>query len=57
MGYRYRQCFAGGVVDWAEYDAAFLRADATEPPAALCRVALGRLLFPFVLGPAAAREV
>lgn len=53
VGYRYRQCFAGGVVDWAEYDAAFLRADATEPPAALCRVALGRLLFPFALGPAA----
>src|SRR5699024_11705606 len=38
VGYRYRQCFAGGAVDWAEYDAAFLRADATEPPAALCRV-------------------
>lgn len=50
VGYRYRQCFADGVVNWEEYDAAFCQADAEEPPAGLCRVALGRLLAPFALG-------
>lgn len=53
IGYRYRQCFSGGVLDWDEYDAAFAQADAAEPPAALCRVALCRLQFPYALGLAA----
>lgn len=36
---------------FAEYDAAFIQADAEEPPASLCRVALNRLLFPYNLRP------
>lgn len=52
-GYRYRQCFAGGAVDYAAYDAAFPRAAVGEPPAKLCRLALGRLGRPFALAPAA----
>lgn len=54
-GYRYRQCFAGGVLDFAEYDAAFAQAAVGEPAAKLCRIALGRLLYPFALGEAAGR--
>ncbi|MGN0974857.1 MAG: hypothetical protein ACI4OL_02575, partial [Gemmiger sp.] len=55
-GYRYRQCFRSEVLDYAEYDSAFVQAAVGEPPAKLCRIALGRLLFPFGLdGTAAAR--
>ncbi|MDD4850646.1 MAG: leucine-rich repeat protein [Gemmiger sp.] len=52
-GYRYRQCFAGRVLHFAEYDAAFPRALTGEPPAKLCRLALCRLRFPFGLAPGA----
>ncbi len=52
-GYRYRQCFAGTAVDYAAYDAVFAQATVGEPPAKLCRLALGRLLYPFALGTAA----
>lgn len=52
-GYRMRQCFAGGAVDYAAYDATFAQACVGESPAALCRMALGRLLAPFALGEAA----
>lgn len=48
-GYRYRQCFHNGAVDYAAYDAAFTQAAVGEPPAKLCRLALGRLLAPFGL--------
>lgn len=52
-GYRYRQCFAGTAIDYAAYDAVFPQAAVGEPPAKLCRLALGRLLYPFALGAAA----
>lgn len=52
-GYRYRQCFAGTAVDYAAYDAVFAQAAVGEPPAKLCRLALGRLLYPFALSAAA----
>ncbi len=52
-GYRYRQCFADGAVDYAAYDAVFPLAAVREAPAKLCRLALGRLLAPYALGAAA----
>ena len=48
-GYRYRQCFADGAVDYAGYDTVFPRAMVGEAPAKLCRLALGRLLYPHAL--------
>lgn len=53
-GYRYRQCFDGGVLRFAEYDAGFSRACDGETPATLARIALGRLCFPFSLSEDAA---
>lgn len=52
-GYRLRQCFAGGAVDYTAYDGAFPQACVGEPPAKLCRLALGRLEKPYALEPAA----
>ena len=52
-GYRYRQCFAGDVVSFGEYDATFLREKAQEQPKNMCRLALGRLEHPLHLAPAA----
>lgn len=49
VGYRYRQCFAQGILQYSEYDAAFTLADADESPEGLCRVALARLLAPHAL--------
>ena len=48
-GYRMRQCFAGGCVDYAAYDAAFAQACVGEPESKMVRMALGRLLCPFAL--------
>ena len=48
-GYRYRQCFNNGVLNFSEYDAAFPLAAITEPPSKLCQLALGRLQYPFAL--------
>lgn len=48
VGYRYRQCFAEGVLQLDEYDAAFAHADAEESPEGLCRVALDRLCCPLL---------
>lgn len=48
-GYRMRQCFAGGAVDYPAYDATFAQACVAESEEKLCRMALGRLLFPFAL--------
>lgn len=48
-GYRYRQCFAGNRLDFAAYDATFPQATVGEAPAKLCRLALGRLLWPYAL--------
>lgn len=49
-GYRMRQCFAGGAVDYRAYDATFAQACVGENAEKLCRMALGRLLSPFALG-------
>ena len=49
-GYRMRQCFSGGAVDYAAYDATFAQACVGESEEKLCRLALGRLLAPFALG-------
>lgn len=48
-GYRMRQCFAGGGVDYAAYDATFAQACVGEPESKMVRMALGRLLHPFAL--------
>lgn len=48
-GYRMRQCFAGGAVDYTAYDATFTQACVGESEEKLCRMALGRLLAPFAL--------
>lgn len=48
-GYRMRQCFSGGTVDYAAYDATFAQACVGESEEKLCRMALGRLLLPFAL--------
>lgn len=45
-----RQCFSGGAVDYAAYDATFAQACVGESEEKLCRLALGRLLAPFALG-------
>lgn len=52
-GYRYRQCFDGSVLNFAEYDSAFAQACVGESARTLCRIALGRLSAPFALRPAA----
>ena len=48
-GYRMRQCFAGGAVDFSAYDATFAQACVGETGEKLCRMALSRLLYPFAL--------
>lgn len=48
-GYRYRQCFDGGVLAFDEYDAAFDQACVGESSRSLCRIAFFRLLFPHAL--------
>lgn len=48
-GYRYRQCFDGGILAFGEYDAAFDRACIGESARSLCRIAFARLLHPFAL--------
>ena len=52
-GYRYRQCFDGSVLRFAEYDAAFPQACVGESEKTLCRIALDRLCSPFALLPEA----
>lgn len=52
-GYHYRQCFARGAVDYAEYDSVFEVALAEEDPAMLAALALDRLRWPWALGDAA----
>ncbi len=52
-GYRYRQCFDGSVLRFAEYDAAFPQACVGESEKTLCRIALDRLCIPFALLPEA----
>lgn len=52
-GYRYRQCFDGSVLRFAEYDAAFPQACVGESEKKLCRIALDRLCIPYALLPEA----
>ena len=52
-GYRYRQCFDGSVLRFAEYDAAFPEACVGESEKTLCRIALDRLCIPYALLPEA----
>ena len=52
-GYRYRQCFDGSVLRFAEYDAAFAQACVGESEKTLCRIALDRLCIPYALLPEA----
>lgn len=52
-GYRYRQCFDGSVLRFAEYDAAFPQACVGESEKTLCRIALDRLCIPYALLPEA----
>lgn len=52
-GYRLRQCFTLSTLNFTEYDAAFPVVSIAEPPAKLCRLALGRLLYPYALAPEA----
>ena len=52
-GYRYRQCFDGSVLHFAEYDAAFPQACVGESEKKLCRIALDRLCTPYALLPEA----
>lgn len=49
-GYRMRQCFTGGAVDYSAYDETFAQACVGESPEKLCTLALGRLCLPFALG-------
>lgn len=49
IGYRYRQCFEGGVLRPEEYDAAFDQATVGESSSTLCRIAMDRLRYPFAL--------
>ena len=53
QGYRYRQCFDGSVLRFAEYDAAFPQACVGESEKTLCRIALDRLCIPYALLPEA----
>lgn len=55
-GYRLRQCFDGGILNFTEYDDAFARAADCESTATLCRIALGRLQAPFALAHTAQRQ-
>lgn len=48
-GYRYRQCFRDGMIQFSEYDADFAKACIGEPVEKLCRIALSRLRWPFAL--------
>lgn len=45
-GYRYRQCFRSGAVDYREYDGLFGLAESQEPPEVLARLAYDRLRYP-----------
>lgn len=48
-GFRARQCFADGRVDFAGYDDVFLQACVEEPERTLSNMALGRLRHPYQL--------
>lgn len=45
-GFRARQCFKDGVVDFVQYDTIFPKACAEESESTLCRLAMNRLRYP-----------
>ncbi|MCI8464483.1 MAG: leucine-rich repeat domain-containing protein [Lachnospiraceae bacterium] len=45
-GYRYRQCFRNGIIDYREYDRLFGLAESQEPPEVLTRLAYNRIQYP-----------
>lgn len=45
-GYRYRQCFRNGAIDYKAYDGLFKLAESQEPPEVLARLAFARLKYP-----------
>lgn len=45
-GFRARQCFNQGVVDYERYDEVFIKAAVTEGKSTLCRFAMNRLMYP-----------
>lgn len=49
-GFRARQCFKDGIMDFKQYDAIFPKACVEESERTLCRLAVNRLLFPVDLG-------
>lgn len=54
-GYRYRQCFCGGEVDYRAYDGLFGLAESQEPPEVLAQLAYDRLRYPVGLSDGARR--
>lgn len=55
-GFRARQCFREGKVDFEAYDAVFEKACAEESPEVLTKMALNRLTTPFGLGDTARKR-
>lgn len=55
-GFRARQCFREGKVDFEAYDAVFEKACAEESPEVLTKMALNRLMTPFGLGETARKR-
>lgn len=51
-GFRARQCFKDGIMEFKQYDAIFPKACVEESERTLCRLAINRLLFPVDLGEA-----
>lgn len=49
-GFRARQCFKDGVMDFRQYDTIFQKACAEESEKTLCRLAYDRLCYPIDLG-------
>ncbi|MCI8274840.1 MAG: leucine-rich repeat domain-containing protein [Lachnospiraceae bacterium] len=54
-GYRYRQCFRDGTVDYRAYDGLFGLAESQEPPEVLAQLAYDRLRYPVGLSDGARR--
>ncbi len=55
-GYKYRQCFFRGEVDYQKYDALFMDAEAIETEETICQIAFGRLLYPLELSESAREQ-
>jgi len=51
-GFRARQCFSGDIPDFKQYDAIFGKASVEESVSVIYKMALGRLMYPFMLADA-----